>query len=62
MVPRKIWMSHGRPVMGKSEAPGLDYYRKVRNSIAEIFAKYKIEPPGAGFNVCICRDTYNHCV
>ncbi len=58
-----IWMPHGRPVMGKSEAPGLDYYRKVRDGIAEIFYKYKIEPPGgAGFNVCICRDTYNHCI
>jgi len=57
-----IWMPHGRPVLGRTEAPGLDYYRRVRDGIAEIFDKYKIEPPGgAGFNVCICRDTRNHC-
>ena len=57
-----IWMPHGRPVLGKSEAPGLDYYRRVRDGIAEIFYKYKIEPPGGtGFNVCLCRDVWNHC-
>jgi hypothetical protein len=57
-----IWMPHGRPVLGKSEAPGLDYYRRVRDGIAEIFCKYKIQPPGGtGFNVCLCRDAWNHC-
>ena len=57
-----IWMPHGRPVLGKLEAPGLDYYRRVRDGIAEIFYKYKIEPPGGtGFNVCLCRDAWNHC-
>jgi len=57
-----IWMPHGRPVLGKSEAPGLGYYRIVRDGIAEIFDKYAIQPPGgAGFNVCLCRDVWNHC-
>jgi hypothetical protein len=57
-----IWMPHGRPVLGKLEAPGLDYYRRARDGIAEIFYKYKIEPPGGtGFNVCLCRDAWNHC-
>jgi hypothetical protein len=56
-----IWMPYGRPVLGRTEAPGLDYYRKIRNGIAEIFGKYKIEPPGGfGFNVCICRDIRNN--
>ncbi len=55
-----IWMPHGRPVLGRTEAPGLDYYRKIRDGISGIFAKYNIEPPGgAGFNVCICRDVHN---
>jgi hypothetical protein len=55
-----IWMPHGRPVLGMSTAPGLDYYRRVRDGIAEIFDKYKIEPPGGiGFNVCLCRDVWN---
>jgi hypothetical protein len=44
-----------------SKAPGLDYYRHVRDGIAEIFCKYNIQPPGgAGFNVCLCRDAWNH--
>ena len=56
-----IWMPHGRPVLGKTAAPGLDYYRQVRDRIAELYVRYDIEPPGgAGFNVCLCRDTWNH--
>ena len=56
-----VWIPHGMPVMGKSEAPGLDFYRRVKNELAEIYAKYQCEPPGdAGFNVCLCRDTWNH--
>jgi hypothetical protein len=57
-----IWMPHGRPVLGMSKAPGLDYYRHVCEGIAEIFYKYQAQPPGgAGFNVCLCRDAWNHC-
>jgi hypothetical protein len=57
-----IWMPHGRPVLGMSKAPGLDYYRGVCDGIAEIFRKYNIQPPGGtGFNVCLCRDAWNHC-
>jgi hypothetical protein len=57
-----IWMPHGRPVSGMSKAPGLEYYRRVRDGIAEIFYKYNIQPPGGtGFNVCLCRDAWNHC-
>ncbi len=56
-----IWMPHGRPVLGKTEAPSLGYYRQVRDRIAELYVRYDIEPPGgAGFNVCLCRDTWNH--
>jgi len=56
-----IWIPFGRPVMGKTQAPGLDYYRKVKEGLADIYVKYGIEPPGGiGFNVCLCRDTWNH--
>ena len=56
-----IWMPHGRPVLGKTKAPGLDYYRQVRDRIAELYVRYDIQPPGGtGFNVCLCRDTWNH--
>jgi hypothetical protein len=56
-----IWIPFGRPVMGKMEAPGLDYYRKIKEGLAVIYEKYHIEPPGSlGLNVCLCRDAWNH--
>lgn len=56
-----IWMPHGLPVAGRPSAPDLEYYRKVKRGLAEIYCKYRCEPPGdAGFNVCLCRDTWNH--
>lgn len=56
-----IWVPHGRPVEGTTEAPGLDFYRKVIDGLADVYNRYDCEPPGdAGFNVCLCRDTWNH--
>jgi len=56
-----VWLPHGRPVDGSTEAPGLDFYRKVIDGLAEIYDRYGCEPPGdAGFNVCLCRDTWRH--
>ena len=55
-----IWIPFGRPVMGRMKPPGLDYYRKVKEGLAKIYAKYGIEPPGSiGLNVCVCRDIWN---
>jgi hypothetical protein len=52
-----IWLPHFRPVRGSTTPPGLDYYRRARQGFAELFAKHKLEPPGAsGLNVCMCRD------
>lgn len=56
-----IWIPFGRPVMGKTEAPNLDYYRRVKEGLAGIYEKYDIEPPGSvGLNVCLCRDTWRY--
>ncbi|MBM4025231.1 MAG: hypothetical protein FJ280_07460 [Planctomycetes bacterium] len=56
-----IWIPFGRPVMGKMEAPGLEYYRRVKEGLAGIYEDYDIEPPGSfGLNVCLCRDIWNH--
>ncbi|MBN1505918.1 MAG: radical SAM protein [Sedimentisphaerales bacterium] len=56
-----IWIPFGRPVTGKREAPGLEYYRRVKEGLAMIYEKYHIEPPGSvGLNVCLCRDVWNH--
>jgi len=52
-----LWLPHFRPVRGSTTPPGLDYYRRARQGFAELFARYKLEPPGAsGLNVCMCRD------
>jgi hypothetical protein len=56
-----IWLPHNRPVRGCTTPPGLEYYRRARRGFAELFAKYKLEPPGAsGLNVCLCRDFCRH--
>jgi hypothetical protein len=56
-----VWVPHGRPVLGTTEAPGIEYYRRVREAFADIYDRYDLEPPGtAGFNVCMCRDAWNY--
>jgi hypothetical protein len=56
-----IWIPFGRTVMGKNTAPGLDFYRKIKDGLANIYTKYDIIPPGStGLNVCMCRDIWNH--
>jgi len=56
-----VWMPHNRPVRGSTTPPPLDYYRRARRGFAELFAKYKLVPPGAsGLNVCLCRDLVLH--
>jgi hypothetical protein len=56
-----LWIPFGRPVMGKSRPPALGYYRRVKEGLAGIYDKYGIKPPGgAGFNVDIDKDIWNH--
>lgn len=56
-----ISLPYHRPVRGSTIPPGLDYYRRARQGFAELFVKYKLEPPGAsGQNVCMCRDLCRH--
>ncbi|HRT81652.1 MAG TPA: radical SAM protein [Oscillospiraceae bacterium] len=55
-----IWMPFGKPVMGSMTPPGLDYFRAVKEMLAELYLKYGLEPPGAcGLNVCVERDIYS---
>ena len=42
-----VWLPHHRPVRGSTTPPALDYYRRARQGFADLFAKYKLEPPGA---------------
>jgi hypothetical protein len=56
-----IWLPFGRPVQGRMRAPGLDYYRKIKQGLAHVYETYGIVPPGSnGLNVCLCRDVWNH--
>jgi len=56
-----IWMPMGRPVQGSMKAPNIDYYKRVKEHFAELYNKYKLEPPkGHGLNVCIGRDIWNY--
>ncbi|MGO8676044.1 MAG: radical SAM protein [Limisphaerales bacterium] len=56
-----LWLPHNRPVRGSTTPPSLDYYRRARQGFVDLFARYKLEPPGAsGLNVCLCRDLAMH--
>ncbi|KAA6329234.1 hypothetical protein EZS27_021939 [termite gut metagenome] len=54
-----VWMPMGRPVMGSMTAPTLDYFRRVKEMLAELYSKYELAPPGGcGLNVCVEKDIY----
>ena len=56
-----LWIPFGRPVMGSAKAPGLDYYRKMKVGLADVYERNGIVPPGgAGFNTDIDKDIWNH--
>ncbi|KAA6333619.1 hypothetical protein EZS27_017988 [termite gut metagenome] len=54
-----VWMPMGRPVMGSMTAPTLDYFRRVKEMLAELYSKCELTPPGGcGLNVCVEKDIY----
>ena len=54
-----IWMPFGKPVNGSMRPPELDYYRRVKEMLAQLYVKYNLEPAGGcGLNVCVERDIY----
>ena len=54
-----VWMPFGKPVMGSMKPPELDYFREVKELLAELYVKYSLEPAGGcGLNVCVERDIY----
>ena len=56
-----IWVPMGKPVMGSMKAPSLDYFRKVKEMLAELYAKHGLTPAGGcGLNVCVGRDIYEY--
>ncbi|GHT51586.1 hypothetical protein FACS189440_20790 [Bacteroidia bacterium] len=56
-----VWMPFGRPVMGSTTAPKLDYFRRIKEMLAELYHRYELIPPGGcGLNVCIEKDIYTY--
>jgi Biotin synthase-related enzyme len=56
-----VWIPMGRPVMGSMKAPDLGYFRKVKEMLAELYAKYELTPAGGcGLNVCVEKDIYSY--
>ena len=61
MPAASVWMPMGRPVLNTMKAPGLDYYKRVKDLFAELYQKYGLEPAAScGLNVCIERDIWNY--
>jgi hypothetical protein len=56
-----IWMPHGLPPVPSPVKADLAFFRKIKRGLAGIYDRYQCAPPGElGFNVCLCRDTWNH--
>ena len=58
-----VWMPFGKPVMSSVKPPELDYYRAVKEMLAELYVKYKLVPAGGcGLNVCVEKDIWKWAV
>lgn len=54
-----VWMPFGKPVNGSMKGADLEYFRKVKELLGELYLKYGLEPAGCcGLNVCIERDIW----
>jgi biotin synthase-related radical SAM superfamily protein len=54
-----VWMPMGRPVMDSMATPDLDYFRRVKDMLADLYSRYALSPAGgSGLNVCIEKDIY----
>lgn len=54
-----VWMPFGKPVNGSMKPASLEYFRKTKDMLAELYVKYDLEPAGCcGLNVCVERDIW----
>lgn len=54
-----VWMPFGKPVNGSMKGASLDYFRRTKEMLAELYLKYSLEPAGCcGLNVCVERDIW----
>lgn len=55
-----IWMPHGLAPIENAIVADVSFYKKVKEGLADIYCRHGCQPPGdLGFNVCLCRDTWN---
>jgi len=56
-----VWMPMGRPVQGSMKPPEIDYYKRVKELLAEIYVKHNLQPTNSrGLNVCIESDVWKY--
>ena len=54
-----VWMPFGKPVNGSMKPASLEYFRKTKEMLADLYLKYGLEPAGCcGLNVCVERDIW----
>lgn len=54
-----VWMPFGKPVNGSMKPASLDYFRRVKDMLGELYLRYGLEPAGCcGLNVCVERDIW----
>ena len=54
-----VWMPFGKPVNGSMKPASLEYFRRTKDMLAELYLKYNLEPAGGnGLNVCVERDIW----
>jgi biotin synthase-related radical SAM superfamily protein len=54
-----VWMPFGKPVNGSMKPAGLDYFRRTKEMLGELYLRYGLEPAGCcGLNVCVERDIW----
>lgn len=51
-----VWMPFGKPVNGSMKPAGLEYFRRTKEMLGELYVKFGLEPAGCcGLNVCVER-------
>jgi len=53
-----VWMPMGRPVAGGISAPDIEYFRRVKDLLADIYSRYQLYPASCDLNACIEKDIH----
>ena len=54
-----LWMPFGKPVNGTMKPASLEYFRKTKDMLVELYLKYDLEPAGCcSLNVCVVQNIW----